>query len=772
MEGLNITSLSMVDRQLDLLTTPILKTANICVNTECNVFVCCGSFQGMTTLLNHISDKHKKEMTMALKNELTKVADHFNVKGLPAIKPNILARPELAGLKVQKNMHACSLCGYTAGKKPVETHISGNPQWTAQALNKGLASAYIRVIPRGAAAGDEAPCTLVDDLNHSTGKQGKRKANDAQEIRKFVEHPKETEEHGWVLAMVQTYFKDATALIHGTPELVLQQLNSPDPVKDTNETRTKYANLIISLITSLLQTTDAFTYPMSAALRTALAEIETAGIHPVFRALWMTTWMATNKCSMPDPTMCFLMLDSIQKTGDLRTAKQTSQSLSSFTRAIRLACLMEGHEMVKHGESPAITDSIKTVIQWSISCQTPSLPCIWWLDMENWTRLQYEGDKVSLDHLHKIFENMETQLVDMWENKVLLKLGLHVGFFDDERNPFVADEHTLLEEIFGSLELKQEFTTESGELDLRRCRKWLQDLAAFEELLMVALGMCSGAPPRGTELTNTMGLNAFTADLLVQLHALARPLAHVFASKCMPDLPGSVFNYTHLLFTGAGKRKHILYSLDSPEVEVNTQQSGHSRHIENMVYGLSPDSLLAVSEDRLLVFIKPSIQYQKMMKLVPGGQTRQVESLEKTVWRLEMEASEQKQSLAKMQGTMSNVEALLNRIVIHSLPTLGNTEVAAPPQAVEEGLDADNHSDFIGPKDIDGGPITGTAPLIPAVLTPAPLIPSLLIVPTAPPVPTFKAISAVEVIDLSLSDDDEEETIINALSGWHALQLY
>ncbi|KAJ7215846.1 hypothetical protein GGX14DRAFT_562305 [Mycena pura] len=660
----------MVDGQLDLLTTPILKTANISVNTECNVFVCCGSFQGVTSLLKHMSAKHKKETTTALKNEVAKVADHFNVQGLPVINANILARPELAGLTVHYKMHGCSLCGYTAGKKPVEGHINGKPLchsatiqtgWTAQVLNKGTSSAYIRVIPRGAAAVDAAPRTLVDDLRSFDWKAGAAEkvptapqvspwlrrtgwhnhiaANDAQEIRKFVEHPKETEEHGGVLAMVQTYFADATALIHGTPELVLQHLNSPDPAKDglsntplsehqDDETRTKYANLIISLVTSLLRTTDAFTYPMSAALRTALAEIETAGIHPVFRALWMTSWMTTNECSMPDPTLCFLMLDSIQKTGDFRTAKQTSQSLSSFTRAIRLACLTEGYEMVKRGESPGITDSIKTVVQWvrekeyttfatvrslghyawSISCQTPSLPCIWWLDTENWTRLQYEGDEVSLDHLHEIFANMETQLVDMWENKVLLKLGLHVGygelkdnlgnadtgysFFDDERNPFVAEEHTLLEGIFGSPELKQEFTTDSGELNQRRCRKWLQDLAAFEELLMVAIDMCSGAPPRGTELTNTMvrntrfrmrnivglgkyvalireytkmtahkgadsliphGLNAFTADLLVQLHALARPLARAFASKCMPDLPDSVFNYTHLLFSGGGK---------------------------------------------------------------------------------------------------------------------------------------------------------------------------------------------------------------------------
>ncbi|KAJ7215810.1 hypothetical protein GGX14DRAFT_562267 [Mycena pura] len=56
------------------------------------------------------------------------------------------------------------------------------------------------------------------------------------------------------------------------------------------------------------------------------------------------------------------------------------------------------------------------------------------------------------------------------------------GFFDDVDNLFVAEEHTLPERVSGSPELKPK---DSGEFDQHRCQKWLQDLAMFDELLMV-----------------------------------------------------------------------------------------------------------------------------------------------------------------------------------------------------------------------------------------------------------------------------------------------
>ncbi|KAJ7190489.1 hypothetical protein GGX14DRAFT_407928 [Mycena pura] len=100
----------------------------------------------------------------------------------------------------------------------------------------------------------------------------------------------------------------------------------------------------------------------------------------------------------------------------------------------------------------------------------------------------------------------------------------------------------------------------------------------------------------------------------------------------------------------AYQREHISYSPDSLEGDINAQQSGHHKNTEDMVYGLSPDSLLGVSEDRLLVFIRLSIQYQKMMKLVPAGlQLKYTDNL-----------TDRKTQLQIVQGQLSQVANAYN----------------------------------------------------------------------------------------------------------------
>ncbi|KAJ7194134.1 hypothetical protein GGX14DRAFT_404918 [Mycena pura] len=100
----------------------------------------------------------------------------------------------------------------------------------------------------------------------------------------------------------------------------------------------------------------------------------------------------------------------------------------------------------------------------------------------------------------------------------------------------------------------------------------------------------------------------------------------------------------------AYQREHLSYSPDSLEGVINAQQSGHYKNTEDMVYGLSPDSLLGVSEDRLLVFIRSSIRYQKMMKLVPAGlQLKYTDNL-----------TDRKTQLQIVQGQLSQVANAYN----------------------------------------------------------------------------------------------------------------
>ncbi|KAJ7204086.1 hypothetical protein GGX14DRAFT_369082, partial [Mycena pura] len=571
----------------------------------------------------------------------------------------------------------------------------------------------------------------------------KIKVADMPELFQFAAFPsgRRDEDLDWLHEEVVGYFQKATKLMPATAELVLQQLNSADPDKDGlnntpltehqkgDITLQNYAREITSFLASLLRTSGAFSYPTTASLTAALAKMRDDGLHSVFRALWMTTWLRSAECHMPDPTMCFLMLRSIKQTGEFNGPSDTTQPIARLSWGIKLVCLTEVHDMVQRGESESQMEAINTVVKWcrekeytsfaalqslkhyanAISGRTWGMPKIWWTDREHWSELMFKGNIVCLDQLTTIFGKLEAKLTDMWENKVLMGLGLHVEygqlaedlgntelgycFLDDPRNPFGDQEHRLLRAIYNSPELRARFFTQDG-LNGRACRQWLGLLAEFEEVLMLDEDMCGGAPPRGTELANALirntrtrtrnlvglgkyvtlirqynktthqkgdqiiphALNAFAADLLIQLHVLARPLARLFAHHCMPDRPNAVFLYSNLLFVGQGKpfttddisnvmvretidilgwsmtisiwrhiniafrRKHLSeVDTEDSNANFNAQQAGHSKGLEDQFYGLSQHALAGIPEDLLFPFMHVSIDYQMLIKVVPGG---------------------------------------------------------------------------------------------------------------------------------------------------------
>ncbi|KAJ7190529.1 hypothetical protein GGX14DRAFT_382102 [Mycena pura] len=552
----------------------------------------------------------------------------------------------------------------------------------------------------------------------------KIKAGDIPELIRFAGPPTTNEEDLEQLQDdVLAYFRKATDLMPITSELELQKLNSGDPDKDginntplhehqhRDKTLRNYAQVNTAFLASLLRPAGAFSYPMTPSLTAALGNIRRDGLHPVFRALWMTTWHRTPDCHMPDPTMCFLMLRSIKHSGEFKGPSETTQPIQHLCWAIKLACLTEVHDLVRRGECDSQVEAIDSLKHYAfaITNNTSSLPNIWWTDRENWSELMFKGNPISLSQLTTTFGNMEAKLVDMWENNVLLGLGLRAeygqlsedlgntepgySFLDDPRNPFGDQEHRLLKAIYDNPELRARFFTRDG-LNGRECRKWAGGFAEFEKGLMLKSDMGAGAPPRGVELVNGLvrntryrtrnlaglgsyvalirqynktthqrgdtliphALDAFTADLVIQMHVLARPFARLIAHHCMPDKPDAVILYSNLLFVGMGKpfttddishtmvretidvlgwsmtvsiwrhiniafrRKHLgEVDVEDSVADHNAQQSGHSRRTENQLYGLSQHALAGVPEDLLFPFMEVSIAYQKLVRIVPGG---------------------------------------------------------------------------------------------------------------------------------------------------------
>lgn len=155
-------------------------------------------------------------------------------------------------------------------------------------------------------------------------------------------------------------------------------------------------------------------------------------------------------------------------------------------------------------------------------------------------------------------------------------------------------------------------------------------------------------------------LDAVTADLTIQDLALARPFAELAVYICYPhdfdvqrrynsylfinnkqlfdtpQLTKLLKGYTNPIFQvgfGVADWRHIsatfrrkicpgmedIVSDDDTQESIPALQSGHSRHTENRLYGISPDALAGASEDVLPLFLDASTDWQVACKIVPGG---------------------------------------------------------------------------------------------------------------------------------------------------------
>ncbi len=350
----------------------------------------------------------------------------------------------------------------------------------------------------------------------------------------------------------------------------------------------------------------------------------------------------------------------------------------------------------------------------ALARSSQSLPRIWWSDHKGYTQMLYCGQPVSLDHLRGMIYHVQTRAAKLWSD-VLYGLDIHItypqllsdnltetapkySFLDDPRNTAFAEATPLLEKFMQNKEISKNFVLNDGSFNATGARQWLTCLAKLEALLITGIHMSSGGPARGTELTsmqmrntslrtrNTFALgpylsivrqytknssmtshdslipnavDSFFADLLIQVHALARPLASFLAPKAVKELPESPQQYNDTLFMGFGKpfesrdltaellklsesfldwemgiaayrhiyiafhRRHhprITQQIEmSDDDTISALQSGHSLATENRIYGLSTSAMSSADEDTLQLFLETSTAWQRTLKVVPGG---------------------------------------------------------------------------------------------------------------------------------------------------------
>ncbi|KZT63081.1 P-loop containing nucleoside triphosphate hydrolase protein [Daedalea quercina L-15889] len=350
---------------------------------------------------------------------------------------------------------------------------------------------------------------------------------------------------------------------------------------------------------------------------------------------------------------------------------------------------------------------------------TMSLPRIWWKDQTTWRSLLYRGDLISLDRLEDMFRSLEETTVKTWKGSVLRGRHLHVDydtikedlaaddigycFLNDPRNKAFHHRTILLETITDDPELRDVFLLKQGSSYLWKAdalRGWLTDYSVLQGLLMLRCEMLAGGPARATEMgsmkfrstatrrvrnLSVLGthlamlttyhksgamtgtdrliphsIDAFTADLIIQSLAIARPFAEMAAQVCFPQRADIHALYRDGLFVNFDRpfdtdtlselmRRHTQPSMgvgltinpwrhisiafrrklcrgasdlfeDEQDLEsVDALMSGHSRAQENRTYGISAESLAGPGEDILPLYLTASTDWHVVTHTVPGG---------------------------------------------------------------------------------------------------------------------------------------------------------
>lgn len=376
------------------------------------------------------------------------------------------------------------------------------------------------------------------------------------------------------------------------------------------------------------------------------------------------------------------------------------------------------HKWVR-ADSQSTFSGVRQIMSYAsaLAANTSSMPPIFWVDHENFTEMLYHGQRFKFSYMQKMAYTVQDQMKEVWEKEICLGLKIEINyddlsdnlkeekpgycFLDHPGNPmFKAHRNDLISALLSSPLLRSHFlSANSKDINPIGARKWLQSLAKLEGLSMIAVQLMSGGPARGTELVSMLARNTelrvrnwfglveftalvrqytktthtsghdrlipntpdgFTARMLVNTHALARPMAVWLATKLFKGQHQVPQWYGENMFMDLGKEftsrrlselmekhstktvgfsmglnthRHIFAAFQRklhPHIEdiiddggesdnIGALQMGHSGKTDVQRYGLSMSAMSGVVEDMIRVFLQNSVDWQLSLKVVPGG---------------------------------------------------------------------------------------------------------------------------------------------------------
>lgn len=398
--------------------------------------------------------------------------------------------------------------------------------------------------------------------------------------------------------------------------------------------RDHYSNPVCGLLAMLLrpQTDYRFSLPTPVEeaiqhLMTHQGDIKAAArrVFDVLLLLWTRRWTPTEDQTIADPTIRFLALSSLKSDGGFKDASAITPELAKFQYCMRLVFLKAIHE--EGGDvlekcrqmQPWFTEKHDTTFNTIRSLQhrasdivyrTINLPNIWWIDEDDFQTLLYKGDRIQFADIRRMISRLQLDMKAKWEQDVLCGLNIRVSygrlcddlsckevgysFLSDQRNKCFLDPTLLASAILSDPVLRGQFIIHDTSVwNVHRLRQWLVNYCMLTEWQLVAAGITTGSPSRGTELTSMTlvnsaeyplrnlvvfgeyltllctyqktsaltgndrciphALDAFCSDLMVQSLAIARPFAIFAVSLIYPGQPGVIQLYQKHLFVNHAK---------------------------------------------------------------------------------------------------------------------------------------------------------------------------------------------------------------------------
>lgn len=169
-------------------------------------------------------------------------------------------------------------------------------------------------------------------------------------------------------------------------------------------------------------------------------------LHTLLIACWQSIWPLADDGTPSDPLSIFIMLRGMNEDGSFKEPKAITSPLAGIQYCMRLTFLKEITKLVSEQgitdmqacdvlepwftekSIPCPFDSVRTLQHQAsgIVYNTAGMVRLWWADSKKYESFIFDGQLINLSQLTEIFHAMEKEMVDLWEDKVLLGTGVSI----------------------------------------------------------------------------------------------------------------------------------------------------------------------------------------------------------------------------------------------------------------------------------------------------------------------------------------------------------